>query len=62
MNVSCEMDTALVKVHARTCQAATYAAVRGLWALAWLLIITPVRMWMSVFRTMPDVHTLVSIR
>jgi hypothetical protein len=55
------MDMVLVKVHARTCQAATYAAVRGLWALVWLLIITPVRMWMSVLRTMPDAHTLVSI-
>ena len=51
----------LAKAHARTCQAATYAAVRELWALAWLLIITLVRMWMSVLRTMPDVHTLVSI-
>lgn len=61
MNVSCEMDMVLVKAHARTCQAATYAAVRELWALAWLLIITPVRMWMSVLRTMLDVHTLVSI-
>jgi hypothetical protein len=61
MNVSCEMDMALVKAHARTCQAATCAAVRGLWALAWLLIITAVKMWMSVLRTMPDVHTLVSI-
>jgi hypothetical protein len=55
------MDTDLVRAHAKTRQAATHAAVRGLWALAWLQIITPVRMWMNVLIIMVDVHTHASI-
>jgi hypothetical protein len=61
MNVYCEMDMALAKALATTCQAATHAAVRISQALAWLPITTPVRMWMSVLITMLAVHTLALI-
>lgn len=52
---------ALAKAHATTFQAATRAAVRGSWVLAWLLINTPARMLMNVLATMLVVPMLASI-
>ena len=61
MNVYCEMVMGLVRTLAKIYQEAMLAAVRELKALSWLLIITPVKTWMSVFATMLAALTLALI-